>query len=71
MEDNGPGLVPCDAMQARKSIGLRNVRDRLEQLYSSEYEFELRPGDPCGGRATIVIPGSGSILTANAEQKVV
>ncbi|HUN76162.1 MAG TPA: histidine kinase [Steroidobacteraceae bacterium] len=55
VSDNGPGLpkgtlVPCE------SVGLRNTRLRLAQLYGSDQSLTLRAGDGGGLVAEVSLP---------------
>jgi len=51
--DDGPGLSGDWRMEDSKGIGLSNTRERLHQLYGSEYEFKLQ-NTKDGGVATIL-----------------
>jgi sensor histidine kinase YesM len=56
VRDNGPGL-PMNWKGANgNSIGLSNIKARLESLYQSSYQFELKNSDHGGALATISIP---------------
>jgi two-component system, LytTR family, sensor kinase len=52
--NDGPGF-PRDWQQARKGIGLENVRERLVSLYGAEAELRVC-GEPDGARVEIVVP---------------
>ena len=54
IEDNGPGLA--DAFRLREGVGIPNTRARLEQLYASEYTFELKSRPEAGLNVAITIP---------------
>ncbi len=54
VEDNGRGL-PATAAQV-EGTGLRNIRERLTQLYPGGYRFELGPRPAGGTIARIEIP---------------
>jgi sensor histidine kinase YesM len=53
--DNGPGV---DAGQTAGSdgVGIRNTRERLEQLYGDAASFTLRSGDAGGAVAELRLP---------------
>jgi sensor histidine kinase YesM len=55
VSDTGPGMTAVDAGHGR-GIGLRNTLDRLEELYESNYSFELSEADPEGLRVCLRIP---------------
>jgi two-component system, LytTR family, sensor kinase len=52
--NDGPGF-PKDWEQARKGIGLENVRERLASLCGAEAELRVS-GEPEGARVEIVVP---------------
>jgi two-component system LytT family sensor kinase len=52
--DSGPGLSARPA--EHEGIGLRNTRNRLEQLFGDNYALRLEPASGSGVTATIVIP---------------
>jgi len=52
--DDGPGLSVGRGL--REGVGLANTRARLEQLYGSDYRFELVNADGGGLQAVMVIP---------------
>jgi hypothetical protein len=56
VQDNGPGFGAADA-PGEDGVGLRNTRERLEQLYGSAQSLTLREVDGDGGLiAEIVLP---------------
>lgn len=55
VSDDGPGL-PQDPKALREGVGLANTRARLEQLYGSEYRFEMVNGPTGGLRVLVQIP---------------
>jgi two-component system, LytTR family, sensor kinase len=69
VSDNGAGLSQPSAPAPRATkggVGLSNTRARLQQLYGSDYRFELT-ADPRGGAvATLEIPIQGNGHTAEA-----
>ncbi|MDF3036017.1 MAG: sensor histidine kinase [Paucimonas sp.] len=54
--DSGLGLAHSLPGRQGESIGLANVRERLQALFGSRSSFTLSPNDPAGAVATIVIP---------------
>jgi len=55
IEDSGTGLK---AERNSDGIGLKNVRDRLQQIYGSEGQLELSAREPAGTRVVLTIPES-------------
>ena len=56
LSDTGPGLGNGDNGQKSSGVGLRNTRERLQQLYGDEQAFTLAPNEPSGLTVTINIP---------------
>ena len=54
IRDNGRGLPPGGA--PREGVGLRNVRERVEQLYGPRAQFSLKPALGGGTLATLRLP---------------
>ncbi len=54
IRDNGPGIEGQDA--PAEGVGLRNTRQRLEQLYGAEQHLRLEPGAGGGLVAEISLP---------------
>lgn len=54
--DDGPGLPPDYDLLAREGVGLRNSRERLEQLYGEQHRFILTNRSPKGLEVALVIP---------------
>ncbi len=54
--DDGPGLPEGYDLQAHEGVGLRNSRERLEQLYGENHRFILSNKSPEGLEVAIVIP---------------
>ena len=54
IRDNGQGLPPGGA--PRQGVGLRNVRERVEQLYGPRARFVLSPAADGGTAATLRLP---------------
>jgi len=56
ISDTGPGLDGGDNGQKSCGVGLRNTRERLQQLYGDAQAFTLGPNEPTGLTVTINIP---------------
>jgi len=54
--DDGPGLPEGYDLLAQEGVGLRNSRERLEQLYGENHRFILSNKSPRGLEVAIVIP---------------
>ena len=56
LADNGPGLGNGKSQSKSCGVGLKNTRERLQQLYDDNQAFTLAPNDPTGLVITINIP---------------
>ena len=56
LADTGPGLGNGAVDSKSSGVGLKNTRERLQQLYGDEQAFTLAPNEPRGLRITINIP---------------
>jgi signal transduction histidine kinase len=56
LSDTGPGLGNGNNGQKSSGVGLRNTRERLQQLYGDNQAFTLAPNEPTGLRITVNIP---------------
>ena len=56
VSDTGPGLGNGNNGQKSTGVGLKNTRERLQQLYGDNQAFTLAPNEPTGLRITINIP---------------
>jgi signal transduction histidine kinase len=54
--DNGPGLQDDTLPEEQRGFGLRNTRERLEELYGDSFELSFRSPDDGGLIATISLP---------------
>ncbi len=55
--DDGPGIAKSGSRKARSTgVGLRNIRERLQQLYGDQQDFTLAPNHPSGLVATLNVP---------------
>jgi hypothetical protein len=54
IRDNGMGLPPGELL--REGVGLRNIRERVGQLYGSRGQFTLKPVTGGGTAAVLRIP---------------
>ena len=56
LSDTGPGLGNGNNGQKSSGVGLKNTRERLQQLYGEGQAFTLAPNEPHGLTITINIP---------------
>ncbi len=56
LSDTGPGLGNGDPKLKSSGVGLKNTRERLQQLFGDAQAFTLAPNDPTGLVVTINIP---------------
>jgi two-component system LytT family sensor kinase len=56
LADTGPGLGNGNNNQISSGVGLRNTRERLQQLYGDNQAFTLAPTEPSGLTVTINMP---------------
>ena len=56
LSDTGPGLGNGNNGQKSSGVGLKNTRERLQQLYGDAQAFALAPNEPTGLTITINIP---------------
>ena len=56
IKDNGPGIPVMSADILKSGIGLSNIQDRLESLYSSNFKFNWENLKDGGLIFTIIIP---------------
>jgi two-component sensor histidine kinase len=56
LSDTGPGLGNGNNGQKSTGVGLKNTRERLQQLYGERQAFTLAPNEPSGLVITINIP---------------
>jgi len=56
LSDTGPGLGNGGQKHKSSGVGLKNTRERLQQLYGDQQAFTLAPNDPSGLVVTINIP---------------
>ena len=56
LSDTGPGLGNGNNGQKSSGVGLKNTRERLQQLYGDAQAFTLAPNEPTGLTITINIP---------------
>jgi LytS/YehU family sensor histidine kinase len=56
ISDNGPGITSNANSPAKKCVGLTNVRTRLQQIYGSDFRFELTNGENEGLTVIMEIP---------------
>jgi len=58
VEDDGPGLPNGWSLESSKGLGLRNISERLRQIYNNDAGFDLARQDGRGLRITIDLPKS-------------
>ena len=56
LSDTGPGLGNGNTGRKSSGVGLKNTRERLQQLYGDNQAFTLAPNRPTGLTITINIP---------------
>jgi two-component system, LytTR family, sensor kinase len=56
ISDNGPGMGSNAISVGKKCVGLTNVRTRLQQIYGSDFRFELTTGRNGGVTVVMEIP---------------
>jgi LytS/YehU family sensor histidine kinase len=56
LSDTGPGLGNGKSDQKSSGVGLKNTRERLQQLYGDDQAFTLAPNEPSGLTITINLP---------------
>ena len=56
LSDTGPGLGNGKSEHKSSGVGLKNTRERLQQLYGDEQAFTLAPNQPSGLTITINFP---------------
>jgi sensor histidine kinase YesM len=56
VSDNGGGLAHASKLEALGGIGIRNVRERLSQLYGNSAKLDVVDHNGSGVRATITMP---------------
>ena len=56
VRDNGPGIPPNQDDLHENGVGLRNTRQRLQQLYGEAHRFELIEAPGGGLQVNIEIP---------------
>ena len=56
LSDTGPGLGNGKSNHKSSGVGLKNTRDRLQQLYGDSQAFTLAPNEPSGLTITINLP---------------
>jgi len=56
LSDTGPGLGNGTSKHKSSGVGLKNTRERLQQLFGDKQAFTLAPNEPTGLIITINIP---------------
>ena len=70
VEDNGPGVSPGFSIEEDGSggIGLRNLRDRIDILFTGTGKFSIGPGSSGGTLARVEIPYRADRLAHSATR---
>ena len=66
--DDGPGLAVENGMPVHEGVGLKNTRERLEQLYGDNHRFILANKSPRGLEVAVVIPMQQSGVFPEPEE---
>ena len=56
VKDNGPGLPEGYQTVSSEGVGLRNTRERLQQLYGDQHEFKLISNPQGGLNVSVTLP---------------
>lgn len=56
VKDNGPGLPEGYQTISSEGVGLRNTRERLQQLYGDQHEFKLTSKPQGGLNVSVTLP---------------
>jgi two-component system LytT family sensor kinase len=56
LSDTGPGMGNGKNANQSSGVGLKNTRERLQQLYGDDQAFTLAPNEPSGLTITINLP---------------
>lgn len=59
VRDDGSGTQKPESELIKTGIGLKNVKDRLELIYKSDFKFEINTGKEKGFEVIITIPSEG------------
>jgi LytS/YehU family sensor histidine kinase len=68
ISDDGVGSRPRGDPAFKEGIGLRNVRQRLEQLYGADHSFLFESEPGVGTRVTIDIPAHAGAAAGAARE---
>jgi two-component system LytT family sensor kinase len=66
--DNGPGIRSTANSPAKKCVGLTNVRTRLQQIYGTDFRFDLMNANDGGLTVIIEIPFEREANAGIAQQ---
>lgn len=64
--DSGVGLPPGFTLDTHAGTGLRNIRNRLQQLYGSDAQLSIAPGGERGVVVTVTMPIAADLGVARA-----
>ena len=56
ISDNGPGVELDEEEMMTNGIGLRNVRERLKEIYRDQYQMKIDTGLGNGFRIELILP---------------
>lgn len=65
--DDGAGLMPGFSLERHAGTGLRNISNRLQQLYGSRARFSIEPRLAGGTRVSVVLPIEHEATRAKAS----
>ncbi len=69
VSDNGAGSLSYGDARFKEGIGLRNVRQRLEQFYQGQHSFVFDSQPGAGARVTIEIPADSALAAPGASSR--
>lgn len=71
VKDNGAGITGNATSENKKGVGLRNVRERLAQIYGERHRFEMVNGEDVGLTVSLEIPFETEIpVRINAAEAI-
>ena len=69
VSDNGAGISEETKQELNEGVGLSNTRQRLQQLYGDEHQFELKNSPDGGFVASLQIPYQNSLPAEEEEEQ--
>src|SRR5215475_2843645 len=70
VKDNGPGITSNTTSPSKKCVGLTNVRTRLQQIYGSNFYFDLANGGNGGLIVVMEIPFHREASLGTEQQSI-